>query len=84
MFSPKKCTSESAWPDGQKAVGSMLAMADLTGNQISEIRNLEEHKFLECLILGANRITMISGLQNLKYLQVNDFNEILQLKSMIS
>lgn len=78
-FSPKKCSEDNAWPEGRNAVGSMLAMADLTGNQILEIGELLHHKFLECLILSSNKITKISGLQSLKYLQVG-----LRLRSLIS
>ena len=69
-FAPKRCSINSAWPDGQKSVGSLLAMADLTGNEIEQIGELLHHKFLECLILSSNRISKISGLQSLKYLQV--------------
>jgi Leucine-rich repeat (LRR) protein len=69
-FVPKRCTSNSAWPGGQKAVGSMLALVDLTGNQITVVDNLCHHKFLECLILSSNKILEITGLQSLKYLQV--------------
>ena len=49
----------------------MLAMVDLSGNQIEEIGDLVQHKFLECLILSSNKISKISGLESLKYLQVN-------------
>lgn len=69
-FAPKRCTSNSAWSGGQKAVGSMLALVDLSGNQISVIDDLFRHKFLECLILSSNKILEITGLQSLKYLQV--------------
>lgn len=71
-FSPKRCSSTSAWPDGQRAVGSLLAMVDLTGNQIETIEDLLHHRFLECLIISSNRISKISGLDSLKYLQVRD------------
>ena len=69
-FSPKRCSTNSAWSDGQKAVGSMLAMVDLTGNQIECIHDLLQHQFLECIILSSNKISKISGLESLKYLQV--------------
>ena len=71
-FSPKRCSNTFAWPDGQRAVGSLLAMVDLTGNQIETIEDLLHHRFLECLIISSNRISKISGLENLKYLQVSD------------
>lgn len=71
-FSPKRCSSDSAWPGGQKSVGSLLAIVDLTGNQIEAIHDLLHHRFLECLILSSNEISKISGLESLKYLQVKD------------
>jgi hypothetical protein len=69
-FSPKRCTVDNAWPDGQNAVGSMLATADLSGNYINSIGDIQQHKYLECLILASNCITRISGLQGLEYLSV--------------
>ena len=69
-FSAKKCSIDNAWPDGQNAVGSMLAIADLSGNHIYTIGDIQQHKYLERLVLASNCITRISGLQSLKYLSV--------------
>jgi hypothetical protein len=48
----------------------MLATADLSGNYINSIGDIQQHKYLECLILASNCITRISGLQGLEYLSV--------------
>ena len=61
---------DNAWPDGQNAVGSMLAIADLSGNHMYTIGDIQHHKYLERLILASNCITRISGLQGLNYLSV--------------
>ena len=48
----------------------MLAIADLSGNHMYTIGDIQQHKYLECLILASNCITRISGLQGLNYLSV--------------
>ncbi len=69
-FLPPLCNEENAWSDGKQAVGSMLTLADLCNNRISKLQDLSDHRFLECLLLAHNKIQTISGLHNLKYLQV--------------
>ena len=83
-FAPQRCTSSSAWSSGQKAVGSMLTVAILSNNRISDMGDLTAHEFLECLVLSENLITKITGLQNLQYLQVLDlsYNRINRIEGL--
>ena len=83
-FAPQRCTSSSAWSSGQKAVGSMLTVAILSNNRISDMGDLTAHEFLECLVLSENLITKICGLHNLQYLQVLDlsYNRINRIEGL--
>lgn len=83
-FAPKRCTTATAWSTGQKAVGSMLTVADVSENCIANMDDLTPHQFLECLMLRGNIISKISGLQNLRYLQVLDlsYNRINRIEGL--
>jgi hypothetical protein len=70
LFSPLQCTVNNAWATGHTALGSILISADLSYNDIESIDDLSHHPNLECLMLSHNAITHISGLQNLRLLQV--------------
>lgn len=69
-FSPLHCTKEEAWNSGHNAVGSMLTFVDLSFNRIAYIDSLARHQFIKVLNLSNNQITKISGLEELRYLQV--------------
>lgn len=74
-FTTPWCNAETSWEDGNQAVGSMLALADLRENQIKAIRDLSDHHYLECLLLGHNKISSIGGgLCRLRYLQTLDLS----------
>ena len=73
-FAPAKCTHDNAWSEGDKAMGSMLTLADLSHNNIDHLNDLGAHAFLETLLLSNNSIGCIRGLQNLIYLQVLDLS----------
>lgn len=77
-FGAPLCSFNSSWNSGHNAVGSLLTLADLSDNQIENLRDLSNHQFLECLILHHNNLSSINGLHGLKYLQVLDlsFNNI--------
>jgi Leucine-rich repeat (LRR) protein len=62
----------------------MLAMADLSGNEISEIGDISRHIFLETLSLRSNQIECISGLNQLRYLQVLDlsYNRVKKIEGL--
>lgn len=49
----------------------MLTLANASGNYITSLDGMGEHIFLECLLLGRNRIDSLRGIEKLKYLQVN-------------
>jgi len=42
----------------------------LSHNNIRAIDDLQQHPFLECLLLSNNKISSVNGLGSLKYLQV--------------
>lgn len=75
-FCPPRCTDDDAWSSGDKAVGSMLTLANLSFNKISELvpGHLGAHPFLETLLLSHNHLDKIQGLQSLKFLQVLDLS----------
>lgn len=73
-FTVPRCSYDSAWATGHTAVGSMLTLADLSNNKITELRDLSDHIFLECLLLNNNYISLIKGLDNLQFLQVLDLS----------
>jgi hypothetical protein len=77
-FSPPHCTKENAWSSGNTAIGSMLTLANLSSNKISNMDNICKHPFLECLLLSSNKISRTVGLESLKFLSVLDlsFNNI--------
>lgn len=77
-FCPPHCTKDNAWSTGHKAIGSMLTLANLSSNKISNMDNVYKHPFLECLLLSSNKITRTIGLESLKFLSVLDlsFNNI--------
>jgi Leucine-rich repeat (LRR) protein len=83
-FSPPKCDETKSWSTGKHAIGSMLTLANLSSNKITSIRDLSDHPFLECLLLGKNSITKISGISSLKYLKVLDlsYNSITQIEGL--
>lgn len=80
-FSPLLCTHDNAWSSGDEAVGSMLTLANLSFNKISQLNDLGAHPFLEVLLLSNNDISRIQGLESLMYLQVLDlsYNKILAI-----
>ena len=49
----------------------MLTLANLSYNEIESLENLDNHIFLECLLLNHNRIQSIVGLKDLRLLQVS-------------
>lgn len=71
-FSPPHCKETHSWPEGGKAIGSMLTLVDLSHNHIRRIGDLSHHRFLECLLLAKNQLSWIEGLHNLRFLQVHD------------
>jgi hypothetical protein len=73
-FAPPRCSFDNAWATGHNAVGSMLTLADLSNNKIASMKSLDEHPFLECLLLNNNFIPSIFGLENLQFLQVLDLS----------
>lgn len=73
-FAPPRCSFDNAWATGHNSVGSMLTLVDLSNNKITAMRSLDEHPFLECLILNNNYIPSICGLENLQFLQVLDLS----------
>ena len=83
-FAPAKCTHDNAWSEGDKAMGSMLTLADLSHNNIDHLNDLGAHAFLETLLLSNNSIGCIRGLQNLNYLQVLDlsYNSIKMIEGL--
>lgn len=83
-FAPPLCHAESAWSQGQYAIGSMLTYADLSKNNIATIGDIHQHEFLECLLLKDNAIESTFGLQNLRYLLVLDLtnNRLTSLDSL--
>lgn len=78
------CNEDKAWSSGKQAIGSMLTLADLRDNLITQIHDLYQHKFLECLLLANNQISRIEGLQSLKYLQTLDLshNQIKRIEGL--
>lgn len=70
-FSPPHCKETHSWPEGGKAIGSMLTLVDLSHNHIRRIGDLSHHRFLECLLLAKNQLSWIEGLHNLRFLQVS-------------
>ena len=88
-FSPPLCNEYNMWSTGHKAFGSVLTLLDLSNNKITSMvsqseSNLKPHRFLECLLLGHNQITNISGISDLKYLKVLDLsnNKLTSIESL--
>lgn len=85
-FCPPRCTDDNAWSSGDKAVGSMLTLANLSFNKISELGpgHLGAHPFLETLLLSHNHLDKIQGLQSLQFLQVLDlsYNNIAAIQGL--
>ena len=79
-FNPPHCTHESPTSIGHTNIGSMLTLVDLSDNAIDNLgTNLKNHPFIECLILKGNRITVISGLADLRFLKILDLsNNLIQ------
>lgn len=73
-FAPKRCNEKNSWPDGGQAVGSMLSYANVSKNNISDLEAVQQHPFLECLIVHTNGITLIEPILSLKHLQVLDIS----------
>ena len=74
-FNPPHCTHHSPTSDGHHAIGSMLTLVDLSENQIEQIgSNFKHHPFIECLFLKGNKITLITGLEELKFLKILDLS----------
>eukprot|EP01041_Mallomonas_annulata_P000517 gene517-993_t len=86
-FAPPKCSEENSWSSGQCAVGSMLVRADLSHNNIGNLKkDISHHPFLECLLLSHNKISSLNGFQDLRYLQVLDlsYNKIIEITGLDS
>ena len=79
-FHPPHCTHESPTSVGHTNIGSMLTLVDLSDNAIEDLgSNLKKHPFIECLTLRGNKITVISGLADLRFLKVLDLsNNLIQ------
>lgn len=74
-FIPRHCTEKTPTSSGHTEIGSMLTMVDLSDNDIAHIGSqLKNHPFIECLFLGGNRISKISGMKELKFLRVLDLS----------
>jgi len=74
-FLPLHCNSETPTSSGHTYIGSMLTFADLSDNQITDVGSfIKKHPFLECLILKGNKIAVVSGLEDLKFLKVLDLS----------
>jgi len=69
-FEQPHCKPGNAWGAGDKNVGSTLQEADLSSNCIVSIRDLTPHRFLRKLVLDNNQISVISGVDGLKHLNV--------------
>jgi hypothetical protein len=83
-FYPPHCKESQSWPEGEKAIGSMLTLVDLSQNSIRRIGDLSKHRFLECLLLSKNQLGWIEGLYNLRFLQTLDLsnNKITQIEGL--
>jgi len=83
-FNPPHCKDDNRWSTGHDACGSMLTLANLNSNKISEINDLSHHSFLECLLLSKNMIRSIKGINTLQYLQVLDlsFNRLIRIEGL--
>lgn len=68
------CGGDRRWSTGSSHVGSQLRSADLSRNQILEIRDQSGHTFLEKLYLDGNKIRRITGVSALKYLTTLSLN----------
>ena len=83
-FSPPHCNRDTPWSTGHEACGSMLTLANLNNNKITEIHDLSHHMFLECLLLSKNMIRSIKGFNKLQYLQVLDisYNNLTKIEGL--
>jgi hypothetical protein len=78
------CKEGNSWIDGDEAIGSMLTLANLSNNKISQLRDLSHHAHLEVLMLSNNAIKSITGLHNLNFLKVLDlsYNNITKIEGL--
>lgn len=73
-YSVPLCRPEQQWKNGDTSIGSMLTLANLSFNKITQIRDISAHRFLEVLLLSNNSIEKIEGLSSLQYLKVLDLS----------
>ena len=75
-----------AWATGDRHIGSLLRDADLSSNEIEEIRDVSEHRNLQTLVLDSNRIGalamgQLSGLPTLHTLHLSN-NCLTQIRGL--
>lgn len=75
-----------AWATGDRHIGSLLRDADLSFNEIEEIRDVSEHRNLQTLVLDSNRIGalamgQLSGLPALHTLHLSN-NCLTQIRGL--
>jgi hypothetical protein len=68
------CRPGQQWANGDTAIGSMLTLANLSFNKITQMRDISAHRFLEVLLLSNNSIEKIEGVSQLQYLKILDLS----------
>ena len=69
QFFPPRCNPDTRWNTGDASLGSVLADADLSSNEIPEMASMAHHTYLRSLVIDDNLVTSIAGVAGLKFLK---------------